>query len=1046
MTGCGKRLLVLLVLAVSAIAQTPNASISGSVADPTRALLPGARVGAKNVETNVEFTSTTNAEGFYVLANLAPGKYVLQVQKDGFRTIVKPDVVLHIQDAVELNFSLAVGSSSETVTVEGGAPLLNTESSAVSTVIDRQMVENMPLNGRSLQTLFLLTPGVTQTNEQGQFSVNGQRTDANYVTIDGVSANIGTNTAATGGTPFQVFGGSVPGFNIQGSTSSLVSVDALQEFRIQTSGFAPEFGRTPGGQVSLLTRSGTNQWHGTASEYLRNDVLDANDWFSDHNGVAKPKDRQNDFGGVFGGPIIKDKTFFFFSYEGLRLRQPQAASTTVPSLSARTAASAAVAPLLNMFPIPNGADLGNGTAPFNSTYSNPSSLDTYGFRLDQAITSKLNFFARYSYSRSLAQPRTAQMLSNVANNQDIFHTFTAGLNQVFSNRITNELRANYSNDAAVGSRSLDTFGGATPLPDSAVFPSGFTSANSDFLLTLLPISATPVFGQIGANEQRVVNVLDNVSIVTGAHAIKFGVDYRWMAPFHSNSAYSQFVEFTSILGPSGALAGKTALASIIAGGSYSILQKNFSLYGQDTWKATPRLTLTFGLRWDVNPALTGHGSASTPIALLPQGSDSPLTLTPAPFGAPLYATTWGNVAPRIGAAYQLRTRPGRETVLRGGYGIFYDLGDGQLGSQAFPFGASETLLGLPYPFTAAQAAPPAISRNLPTSSNTIVSDPNLQMPKTYQWNFAIEQALGANQTLSATYVGAAGRNLLRVDNSLSGGNPIFTGNVSITRSVGTSDYDALQLQYQRRFAHGLEAIANYTWQHSIDDASSDGSSTTTTPAAFSAPGVDRGSSDFDVRHTFTGSVTYDVPFPGSNKVLHGVFGNWSLDDLVIARTAQPVNLIGTNVTIGGSTFNRRPNLIAGIPLYLFGPQFPGGMALNFTANQGGPGCKGPFCPNTSNGQGSLGRNALRGFGMWQTNFAVRRQVHLTDKLGLQFRAEFFNLFNHPNFGPPITSLASALFGQSTQTFAATQAGATGLSSLYQIGGPRSIQFVAKLSF
>jgi hypothetical protein len=267
-----------------------------------------------------------------------------------------------VQDNLEEDFKLAVGSGSETITVVANVEKLNTTDATVSTLIDNRFVENMPLNGRSFQTLIMLTPGVvvTQTafDDQGQFSVNGQRADANYFTVDGVSANFGV----TGYPPLvQAAGGALPALTAVGGTNSLVSVDAIREFRVQTASFAPEFGRTPGGQISIVTRSGTNQFHGTAFEYFRNSVLDANDWFSNRDHLPKPEERQNDFGGVFGGPILKDKTFFFFSYEGLRLR-PAALETVVPDLASRQQAPTSMQPYLNAYPVPNGSELVSGTA------------------------------------------------------------------------------------------------------------------------------------------------------------------------------------------------------------------------------------------------------------------------------------------------------------------------------------------------------------------------------------------------------------------------------------------------------------------------------------------------------------------------------------------------------------------------------------------------------------------------------------------------------------------------------------------------------------
>src|SRR5580658_3287936 len=325
--------------------QSTNASLTGRVTDPSKALIADAKISAINGGTNFRYETTTNNSGEYYFTNLAPGPYQLEIEKIGLKKLMKPDVSLHVQDALEIDFEMTIGSVSESITVESGAPLVNTESGTVSTVIDQTFVGDMPLNGRSFQTLIMLTPGVVVTatafDDQGQFSVNGQRADANYFSVDGVSANFGVTSYPP---LVQAAGGALPALSAQGGTNSLVSVEAMQEFRVQTSSFAPEFGRMPGGQISILTRSGTNNFHGTLFEYFRNDVLDANDWFSDANHLLKPEERQNDFGGVFGGPILKGKTFFFFSYEGLRLRQPATQETVVPDLASRQQAPAAMQP------------------------------------------------------------------------------------------------------------------------------------------------------------------------------------------------------------------------------------------------------------------------------------------------------------------------------------------------------------------------------------------------------------------------------------------------------------------------------------------------------------------------------------------------------------------------------------------------------------------------------------------------------------------------------------------------------------------------------
>src|SRR5215472_4011270 len=390
-----------LPLLPSVCAQSTNASVTGRITDPSKAVIANAKIAAIGAETDFRYETTTNTSGEYYLTNIPPGRYSVEVEKAGFKKLVKPQVVLHVQDVLAIDFEMTLGQSKETVAVQAGAPLMNTSDATVSTLIDRKFVEDIPLNGRSFQTLVMLTPGVVVTktayDDQGQFSVNGQRADANYFTVDGVSANFGV----TGYSPLvQAASGALPALSALGGTNSLVSVDAMQEFRVQTSSFAPEFGRTPGGQISIVTRSGGNQFHGTVFEYFRNSVLDANDWFSTRDHLPKPEERQNDFGGVIGGPILKEKTFFFFSYEGLRLRQPATQETVVPDMGSRQQAPSTMQPYLNAYSVPNGTEVGPGLAQFNGSYSNPSSLDAYSIRVDHAISSKLSLFGRYNYSPS----------------------------------------------------------------------------------------------------------------------------------------------------------------------------------------------------------------------------------------------------------------------------------------------------------------------------------------------------------------------------------------------------------------------------------------------------------------------------------------------------------------------------------------------------------------------------------------------------------------------------------------------------------------------
>lgn len=1024
-------------------AQSTNASLAGRITDPANALIVDAKVAAISAGTNLRYEDLTNGSGEYHLANLPPNSYRLEIEKSGFKKLIKPDVILHVQDALRINLQLTLGDVSEIVLVESGAPLVNTESATVSTVINRGFVENIPLNGRTFQTLIQLTPGVVLTpstfNDQGQFSVNGQRADANYFTVDGVSANFGVTGFIA---MMQSASGALPALSASGGTNSLVSVDAMQEFRIQTSSFAPEFGRTPGGQISIATRSGTNTFHGTLFEYFRNDVLDAKDWFVNVNGLPQPQERLNDFGGVLGGPIVKDKTFFFFSYEGQRLRQPSSMQTTVPDNQARQQAPAAMRPYLNAFPVANGPALAAGVAQFNASFSNPSSLDAYSMRIDHSLRSKLNLFGRYNFSPSNFDQRgpffsSGRVLSATNSMSSSVHTGTVGLTHIITPEISNEVRANYSNHRIGIDFVMDNFGGAVPLPDSTLFPAGFTSTDSTFLFIITGVGQY-VQGKQGTTEQRQINLLDNLSVIKGSHQMKFGVDYRWLAPFSSPAAYRQFVAFSGVnSNQGGALSGTALLAQASSFQTNALLSQNFSVFGQDTWKVTPRLTLTYGLRWDINTALKGKNRDNDPFTVI--GLNNPATMTLAPRGTPLYKTTYGNFAPRVGLAYQFRGIRDWDAALRAAFGVFYDLGQGSLGgvSSFFPYIADKNFSPATFPLNAQDAAPPALTTNLPAGT-MLVADPNLKLPRTYQWNVALEQSIGNNQSLSATYVGAIGRDLLRVTN-LFNVNPNFEF-IAFTDNSATSDYNALQVKFQRRLSRGLQALGSYSWSHSIDIASTDAIATNiNTPGQIANINLDRGNSNFDVRHAFTAGVMYELPRLGSHKTVRAILSGWSLDSFIFVRSALPVNVVGGSFFAAGTQLAPRPNIIPGVPLEIHGSQFPGGKILNRAA----------FSPAPAGTQGNFGRNVLRGFGAWQADVGVQRQFQLNENLRLRFRAEFFNIFNHPNFGSPINVLTSPLFGRSTQPLANSlgSGGANGgLNPLYQIGGPRSIQFALKLQF
>jgi len=1007
-----------------------NAEVSGFISDPGGLAVPSARVVMQSAETGVTRAVLSNQQGEYSVPALQPGPYSITVEAQRFKTAHQNGVLLEVDQRARLDFSLTIGSSSETVTVEGTAPLLNSADASVSTVIGNRFVENMPLNGRSFSSLIDLVPGVvltpTNTYEQGQFSVNGQRPDANYFLVDGVSANVSNRSSVLS----QAGAGQLPATSAFGGTSNLVSLDALEEFRIQTSSFAPEYGRTPGAQISVVTKSGANTFHGTAFEYLRNDKLDANDWFANRNTLARPELRQNDFGGVLGGPIRKDKLFFFGSYEGLRVRQPLVAETFVPSLASRQNAPGIVQPLLNAFPLPNGPNLANGAAAFSASYSNPSTLNSSGIRIDYLPWERVTLFGRYSDAPSELDQRAPSGL-NYSSVQDIKYrtrSLTLGTNQAITSRLTNEFRFNYSRNRVENSYTLDDFGGAMPPADSVLYPSGASPENSVFNF-FAGSGLQFLAGELANNLQQQINVTDNLSRIIGAHQMKFGLDYRRLRPEYGAVPYEVEYVFSSLPNVVANAATEAALVSRIPS---ALIFSNWSLFAQDTWKAARTLTITYGLRWEYNAA------PSSPNGTLPftvtQVSNF-ATMTLAPPGTPLWHPQKDTFAPRLGLAWQ----PLPNLVLRVGAGIFYDLGYSAAadGTSAFPFAQQKIILNTSFPLSAANAAPPPFSTDPPVSYLAVV-DPYHVLPRTYEWNAAVERTLGKADVLTVTYLGAAGRKLMRKDD-YNTPNANFAGEFELLRNDADSSYQALQAQFRHRLAHGLQTLFSYTWAHSIDDASSD-SNPLNVPTGDSTS--ERGSSDYDIRHTFSGAVSYNIPAPGRG-IWKSIFGNWSTDSIVYARTAPPVNVVtGSNPFGGylsGASSVQRPDLAPGMPLWIADPNVTGGKRIN----------KAAFATPTGPVQGNLGRNALRGFGATQVDLTLRRQFKLRERLSLQARADFFNIFNHPNFGPPTNYLTSPLFGQATQMLGSSLGSGGqngGLNPLYQIGGPRSAQLALKLQF
>jgi hypothetical protein len=1031
-----------------AFGQTDTATISGYITDQSGAVISGAAIKLTNVETNTDVSQSSNGSGLYVFTSVKPGHYRIVVQKPRFREIALTDMTVNVQDLLSRNFRMQVGSVGESITVNGNIAYINTVSGTVSTVVDQQFVDNMPLNGRSFQSLIALTPGVmfvTTGLADNQFVVNGQRPDANYFMVDGVSANFGV--AATFDIT-ETLGGTTPAFTAAGGTNGLVSVDAMQEFRIQTSTYAPEFGRSPGGQISIVTKSGTNQFHGSAFDYLRNDVFDARNWF-DMPPLPKPPLRQNDFGGTLGGPLRRDKLFYFLSYEGLRVLIPETASSYFYTTSARQVVAPAYKPYVDALPVPTAPPVDPTCdnvihpciAPLIVAYSDPSELNATSLRMDYSINKKINLFGRYDHAPSSESIRhwEEELVDNVATD-----TATMGATIRFAPTKVNDFRANWSRATGSVIHDLTDFHGAIVPSNSVIFPAPFSPDMGQALVSFPDGDGMEVrVGALSLNTQRQLNFVDGFSWTLGTHQLKTGIDYRHLRPTNGDSTgWSVFpAAFSSLVG------GTADFILLDASDHLSVNIDNYSLYAQDTWKAGRRLTLTYGLRWEINPPPSRV--AGQPLYVTEGIFNS---LPPAVVPGSLWSITFSNLAPRIGAAYQVT--PG--TVVRGGYGLFYDLGYGDAGVAAsnFPYDRNRFTSGPFNPGSTLFQPPPFSTTIGPGVLYIAAFDPHLQLPLTMQWNAAIERTLGSKQTLTATYVGSDGRRLLREDDILP---PAFlnlglAGDIIAIHNLGYSHYNALQVQFQRLLSRGLQALVSYNLSRTSDIGSSDTSGAVAASISQVVP-PPLAPANFDLRNTFAGAISYEIPAPLCGGIRNAILKGWAIDGLLRVASQPPINVTVSVTSPELGQYSTQAQVVPGQPYWIPDPTQPNGRALNPNA----------FTTPAPGATGDFPRNSLRsGYSIDETDLALRRRFNLTRRVNLDIRAEYFNVFNHPMFGAPgdgyvpysywgLGPTASLGFGQVTPGYTTNFAMGTGGSGggqnpLYSVGGPRSGQLTIKVTF
>jgi hypothetical protein len=973
--------------ATAAAAQGPTASISGTVRDQTGAVLPGVTIEVTNQATGRVRTAVTDAAGRYRIPSLESGAYTVQGTLTGFQTAVQRGVVLTVSSEVVVELTTDVGQIDENITVEGAVPLVQTTSAQLSGLVDDKEIRDLPLNGRSYEALAFLQPGVVQFNSASRgrtalvangagakMSVAGTPGDFQSFLLDGTDIH-----DHAGFTP-----GSVAGNNL--------GVDAILEFRVLTHNYSAEYGRTAGGVVSAVTRSGTNALHGSAFEFFRDDALDAREFFDQ--GGTKPF-RRNQFGAAIGGPIRRDRTFFFGNYEGLRQQLSQTLPRTVPTELARLGilptptinVSPLIRPYLALFPLPNARDFGDGTAEFLWVADTDVSEDFGSVRIDHQLTDRQSIFGRLTLddTRSV-HPGSVPPFEIDVNSRNTYLTLEH--KSILSSRMVNVSRFAYN-------RTDPLVEDATPVDDSLRFVPGrmwliqFQQGLSEL---------GHMNGGLTRYTQDILQFSDDLDIQRGAHSMRLGINVERVqntnAPSLDQAAY-RFADLAALLQ---ATPNRFQAATFDSSTSDArFRQWMIGYYFQDDVRFGDTLSLNLGLRHEF---LTLPTEASGLQANIPSvATDTDVTYGPVFQENP----SLQNIAPRVGFAWAPlgENRP----VIRGGAGIYYN----QIMGRLYYIAARSGFLK-----TAVITNPPFPSPGLETVATGSVSynvwDPEPSTPTVYQYNVTVEQQFPSSVVATLSYAGSQGRNWVRniapntpVPRFLDDGTPFYTGGPRINPAFGNirqtvtdadATYNGIQVQVRRRESGGFAWQTSYTYSTAISEATAWGSAhTQNTPAIALIPfdrAADRSLSAFHVRHALAVNATYRLP-GDSLTGLAGTLGRgWELSGILSAYSGTPFTVaVGFNRSADGNTDNPdRPSLKPGAssnPVVGTVEQWFDPTAFEL--------------PPTGF-YGNLGRNTVIGPGLVNINLSIVKTFHPLDGHSLAFRTEFFNLLNHANFGSP----------------------------------------------
>jgi hypothetical protein len=984
-------LLLIMMFAIAAFAQT-TASIKGTVTDQTGAAVVGAKVTIKDAALGIERTTQTNSGGDYEVPALPPGNYSVEIQMAGFQPQQANNLVLAVSQNSVQNFNLKVANSTEVVTVEATAPLVETTTMTVGQSIDQRTVQEIPLNGRHFVDLGLLIPGsVTPPQNgfltaplrgQGSFAFNtaGNREDTVNFMVNGINLND----------------------MVQNQITFQPSINTVSEFKVDNSTYSAEYGRNSGAIVNIATRSGTNSYHGELFEFLRNDALDARNFFNTSPQLQSPFKR-NQFGANFGGPILKDKTFFFLSYEGLRQRQGITLNSLVLKDSDRQAVLAAGNPtsvkLLQLIPSANDPTgtrfLGSATAPVNIDQGTADISHNWG--------ANLRLHGYYAGQHDLRQEPTLQ-----GNRVPGFGDTRESKRQIATFSIDQTLSANLVNEARVGFNRIHI----TFTPNAKQDPSSFGIIDGLSGPTGLPQISIPgtdinFGGPTGFPQGRgdtTAVLSDTLNYLHGKHSFKFGGEFRrfYNDNFNSDIGSLSFLNVTQFINgtPNGFTISPGNNPSRIGSGE-------LGFFAQDSWKIFSRFTMELGLRYDWNQ--TPSEALNRFVNFIPS-ADSLV-----PVASP-YKQNNLNFQPRLGFAWD--PFGNSKTVVRSGYALLTDqpitnlvtglTNNPPLGNpQVFIGGSTKTTT---YAALQSAAAAGGIS---PT-----VVDPNFNNSYIQSYNLNVQQQLASKWSVMVGYFGSVGRHLRTRENlnqfiggvrpfaNLSANSPIAAskpvGNISANESNGNSSYNALWITSNLSAWHGLQFNASYTYSKSLDYTSQNGQGINI-QNSFNIAG-DKAVSDYDARNRFSMNFIYSVPSFRHNRFFDG----WQLGSIIQSQSGNPVNLVDTGLSGLTGVATLRPDQIGSIqivnqPTANGGIQWIAPLVCDPTKVTNAPSCNGAsFALPTAGGLhfGNFGRNVIIGPGFNNVDFSLIKRTKISERFSHEFRIEAFDLFNHPNFGQP----------------------------------------------